>query len=51
MSFVLARPAGAQEHDMAHMAHQTDADTSANRPMEIASPLGIPMERTGSGTS
>ena len=36
---------------MAHMNHEVDADTSANRPMEIATPLGIPMERTGSGTS
>ena len=36
---------------MAHMDHETQADTSAKRPMEMAGPLGIPMERTGSGTS
>ena len=36
---------------MAHMDHEMTADTSARRPMEVASPLGIPMERTGSGTS
>jgi len=50
-SLVLAPSARAQEHDMAHMNHETEADTSAKRPMEIASPLGIPMERSGSGTS
>jgi hypothetical protein len=48
---VLAPCAGAQEHDMAHMDPATEADTSAKRPMEVATPLGIPMERTGSGTS
>jgi hypothetical protein len=50
-SMVLAPSARAQDHDMAHMAHETEADTSAKWPMEVASPLGIPMERTGSGTS
>ena len=50
-SLVLAPSAGAQEHDSAHMDHDAGADTSAKRPMEMASPLGIPMERTGSGTS
>jgi hypothetical protein len=51
MSMMLAPSARAQDHDMAHMDHETEADTSAKRPMEVASPLGIPMERTGSGTS
>ena len=50
-SLVLAQSARAQDHDMAHMDHPTEADTSAKRPMEMASPLGIPLERTGSGTS
>src|SRR5689334_17702165 len=49
-SLVLAPPARAQDHDMAHMDHEMAADTSA-RPVEVASPLGIPMTRTGSGTS
>src|SRR3982750_313140 len=50
-SLVLAASARAQDHDMAHMDHGMEADTSAKRPMEVATPLGIPMERTGSGTS
>ena len=50
-SFVLVGSAQAQDHDMARMDHEMEADTSAKRPMEISSPLGIPMERTGSGTS
>jgi len=50
-SLILTPSARAQDHDMAHMDHEMGADTSAKRPMEIASPLGIPIERTGSGTS
>ncbi|HEX7980167.1 MAG TPA: hypothetical protein VF461_16275 [Gemmatimonadaceae bacterium] len=50
-AMVLAPSARAQEHDPAHADHEMEADTSAKRPMEMASPLGIPMERTGSGTS
>jgi hypothetical protein len=49
-SLVLAPSARAQDHDTAHMDHEMAADTAA-RPMEVASPLGIPMARTGSGTS
>jgi hypothetical protein len=50
-SLVLTPSARAQDHDMAHMDHEMEADTAAKRPMEMTSPLGIPMERTGSGTS
>jgi hypothetical protein len=50
-SSVLTPSARAQDHDMAHMDHEMAADTSAKRPMEMASPLEIPIERTGSGTS
>src|SRR6476469_8125825 len=48
---LLAPSARAQANDMAHMDRATEADTSAKRPTEMASPLGIPLERTGSGTS
>jgi hypothetical protein len=50
-SMALAPAARAQDHDMAHMGREMEADTSAKRPMEVASPLGIPMGRAGSGTS